>query len=53
MDRGTWWGTVHRVARVGHGLATKQQQLQQRIENLRNRGGEDLKTKKSDILDVT
>ena len=26
MDRGTWQGTVHGVARVGHGLATKQQQ---------------------------
>ena len=25
MDRGTWWATVHRVTRVGHDLATKQQ----------------------------
>ena len=24
MDRGAWWATVHGVARVGHGLATKQ-----------------------------
>jgi len=23
MDRGAWWATVHRVARVGHDLATK------------------------------
>ena len=23
MDRGAWWATVHGVARVGHGLATK------------------------------
>ena len=23
MGRGTWWATVHGVARVGHGLATK------------------------------
>ena len=23
MDRGAWWATVHRVARVGHSLATK------------------------------
>ena len=23
MDRGAWWATVHRVARVGHNLATK------------------------------
>ena len=23
MDRGTWWATVHGVARVGHDLATK------------------------------
>ena len=23
MDRGGWQATVHRVARVGHGLATK------------------------------
>ena len=22
-DRGAWWATVHGVARVGHGLATK------------------------------
>ena len=27
MDRGTWQATVHVVTRVGHGLATKQQQL--------------------------
>ena len=27
MDRGAWWVTVHRVTRVGHILATKQQQL--------------------------
>ena len=26
MDRGAWWATVHGVTRVGHGLATKQQQ---------------------------
>ena len=27
MDRGTWWATVHGVAkRVGHDLVTKQQQ---------------------------
>ena len=25
MDSGAWWATVHRVARVGHDLATKQQ----------------------------
>ena len=23
MDRGTWWATVHWVARAGHDLATK------------------------------
>ena len=23
MDKGAWWATVHRVARVGHNLATK------------------------------
>ena len=23
MDRGAWWVTVHRVARVEHNLATK------------------------------
>ena len=23
MDRGAWWASVHRVARVGHDLATK------------------------------
>ena len=23
MDSGTWWATVHGVARVGHDLATK------------------------------
>ena len=23
MDRGVWWATIHRVARVGHTLATK------------------------------
>ena len=23
MDRGAWWATVHRVARVGYELATK------------------------------
>ena len=23
MDRGAWWATVHRIARVGHDLATK------------------------------
>ena len=23
LDRGTWWATVHGVARVGHDLATK------------------------------
>ena len=27
MDRGAWWATVHRVARVGHDLVTKQQQI--------------------------
>ena len=27
MDREDWRATVHRVARVGHNLATKQQQL--------------------------
>ena len=26
MGRGAWWATVHGVARVGHDLATKQQQ---------------------------
>ena len=26
MDRGAWQPTIHRVARVGHNLATKQQQ---------------------------
>ena len=26
MDRGAWWATVHRVARVRHSLVTKQQQ---------------------------
>ena len=26
MDRGAWWATDHGVARVGHDLATKQQQ---------------------------
>ena len=26
MDRRAWWATVHGVARVGHSLATKQQQ---------------------------
>ena len=26
-DRGTWWATVHGVTKVGHDLATKQQQL--------------------------
>jgi len=26
LDRGTWQTTVHRIARVGHNLATKQQQ---------------------------
>jgi len=26
MDRGAWWVTVHRVTRVGHNLATKQQE---------------------------
>ena len=25
-DRGAWWATVHGVTRVGHDLATKQQQ---------------------------
>ena len=23
MDRGAWWATVHRIARVGHDLVTK------------------------------
>ena len=32
MDRGAWWGTVHEVTRVGHGLLTEQQQEQQGIE---------------------
>ena len=27
MDRGAWLATVHGVARVGHNLATKQQQF--------------------------
>ena len=27
MDRGTWWTGVHGVARVRHGLETKQQQF--------------------------
>ena len=26
MDRGTWWATVHRVARVRHDLATKERE---------------------------
>ena len=26
MDRGAWWATVHGVTRVGHDLATRQQQ---------------------------
>ena len=25
MDSGAWWATVHRVARFGHDLVTKQQ----------------------------
>ena len=25
VDRGTWWSTVQRIARVGYNLATKQQ----------------------------
>ena len=24
MGRGTWWATIHAVARVGHNLVTKQ-----------------------------
>ena len=27
MDRGAWLATVHGVARVGHDLASKQQQF--------------------------
>ena len=27
VDRGLWWATVHVVAKVGHDLATKQQQI--------------------------
>ena len=27
IDRGVWWATVHRAQRVGHDLATKQEQL--------------------------
>ena len=23
MDRGAWWATIYRIARVGHNLATK------------------------------
>ena len=31
MDRGTWWATVHGVAKsTGHHLATKQQQQQEK-----------------------
>ena len=30
MDRGAWWATVHGLQRVGHDLATKEQQQQQR-----------------------
>ena len=26
MDRGVWWATIHGVARVGHGLATKEKE---------------------------
>ena len=31
MDRGAWQATVHRVARVGRDLVTKQQQLYQAL----------------------
>ena len=27
MDRGAWWATIHGVARVGHNLATEQEQI--------------------------
>ena len=27
MDRGVWWAIVHGVARAGHGLETKRQQI--------------------------
>ena len=27
MDRGAWWATVHGVARAGHDLETKRQQI--------------------------
>ena len=26
MDKAAWWATIHMAARVGHDLATKQQQ---------------------------
>ena len=29
VDRGDWWAAVHGVTRVGHDLATKQQQCTQ------------------------
>ena len=30
-DRGAWWATVHRVARVGHDLVTKPPPLQDTV----------------------
>ena len=33
MDRGAWQATVHGVTRVGHALATKQQQATKEIDN--------------------
>ena len=33
-DRGAWWATVHGVSRVGHDLATKQQQKQTCVKDI-------------------
>ena len=32
MDRGVWWVTAHRVARVSHNFVTKQQQQKQELK---------------------
>ena len=34
MDRGAWWATVHGIAKVGHGLETKQQLTNKNINPL-------------------
>ena len=39
MDRGDWQATVHGITRVGHDLATKQQQQQTRTHNEEISGG--------------